>query len=174
VDGSKTVVVAAVGDFMIDRRANPLDIERVRTLLGGADIAIANVDTVLSDQGQPSPKYANLRGPRESVHDLRAMGLDVVTLANNHAMDFRAEGMLDMRTAYREAGIQSIGAGATIVEATAPAIVTIDGRRVAILSVACTFPQDAAAGPTWPGIAPVKIHESYGIDPTLAAEQPCS
>ena len=171
---SKTVIVAAVGDFMIDRRAKAPDIARVRTMLGGADIAIANVDTVLSDLGQPSPKYANLRGPRESVHDLREMGFDVVTIANNHAMDFRAEGMLDMRAAYQEAGVRSVGAGATIMEATAPAIFLIDGRRVAILSMACTIPQDAAAGPTWPGIAPVKVHQSYGFDPSLAAEQPCS
>lgn len=172
--GSETVVVAAVGDFMIDRRAKPPDIERVCALLGGADIAMANVDTVLSDRGQPSPKYANLRGPRGSVHDLRAMGFDVVTLANNHAMDYRAEGLLDMRAAYHEAGIQSIGAGATIVEATTPAVFTVDGRRIAIESMACTIPQGAAAGPTWPGIAPVMVHQSYGIDPSLAAEQPCS
>lgn len=172
--GSKTIVVSAVGDFMIDRRANPLDIERVHALIDGADVKIANVDTVLSDKGERSPKYANLRGPCDSVHDLRAMGFDVVTIANNHAMDFRAEGMLDMRAAYLEAGIKPIGAGATITEATAPAIVTVDGRRVAILSMACTIPQDAAAGPTWPGIAPVKIHQAYGFDPSLAAEQPCS
>jgi hypothetical protein len=85
VGESKTAIVAAVGDFLIDRRAKAPDIARVRTMLGGVNMAISNVDTVLSDLGQPSPKYANLRGPRESVHDLREMGFDVVTLANNHA-----------------------------------------------------------------------------------------
>jgi poly-gamma-glutamate capsule biosynthesis protein CapA/YwtB (metallophosphatase superfamily) len=172
--GSKTVTIAAVGDFMIQHRPPQYDIDRVKSLVCGADITIANVDTVLSDAGQPSPKWANLRGPRDVARDLAAMGFDVVTFANNHAMDFRAEGMLDMIAAYGEAGVKPIGGGTTIAEATAPHLVTVGDRTVALLSLATTLPPDAAAGPTWPGIAPVKVHQAYAFDASLFAEQPGS
>lgn len=170
----RTITISAVGDFMIQHRPDRPKLDRVRSLVSGVDIAIANVDTVLSDHGQPSPKWANLRGPRDVVHDIRAMGFDVVTMANNHAMDFRAEGMLDMRAAYLEAGIKPIGGGSTLAEASEPASFVVDGRTVTLLSLACTLPPDSAAGPTWPGIAPVKIHQAYAFDESLAMEQPCS
>jgi poly-gamma-glutamate synthesis protein (capsule biosynthesis protein) len=170
----KTVTISAVGDFMIQHRPAQAYIDQVKELVGGADIAIANVDTVLADAGQPSPKWANLRGPRDVTKDIAAMGFDVVTIANNHAMDFRAEGLLDMIAAYEEVGVKPIGGGKTIVEATAPHIVTVSGRTVALLSLATTLPPDSAAGPTWPGIAPVKVHQAYAFDASLFAEQPGS
>ena len=105
------VTIAAVGDFMLDRRPKSGDIDAVRAFLAGSDVTIANVDTVLSDRGTPVPKWANLRGPREAAADLRAMGFDLIAMANNHAMDFRAEGMLDTRRAYAEAGLIGVGAG---------------------------------------------------------------
>ena len=81
------LVVDVVGDFMLERRLAPVDVAATRTLFDGADVVIANLDTVLSDRGTPVPKWANLRGPRDCARDLRAMGIDLVALANNHAMD---------------------------------------------------------------------------------------
>src|SRR5215218_7616899 len=112
------VTVAVVGDFMLQEIPSAGEIATVRGFLGDADITIANIDTVLSEQGEPIPKWANLRGPREVVHQLREMGIDVVTVANHHAMDFRAEGLLDMLVAYEEAGLKAIGAGANLAAAT--------------------------------------------------------
>jgi poly-gamma-glutamate synthesis protein (capsule biosynthesis protein) len=167
-----TLTIAAIGDFMLERRPRPDDVRTVRDLLAGADLVIANVDTVLSDRGTPVPKWANLRGPRQAAHDLRAMGIDLVALANNHAMDFRAEGMIDMCRAFDEAGVRHAGAGPNLAAATAPAIVRVRDRTVAILSLACTLPPESAAGPDWPGVAPARVRCAFAVDESLLAEQP--
>ncbi|GIW04102.1 MAG: poly-gamma-glutamate biosynthesis protein [Thermomicrobiales bacterium] len=169
-----TITIAAAGDVMIEQRLREADIAAVRPLLDGADITIANLDGVLSSLGTPMPKFVNLRGPREAAWDVRALGIDIVSLANNHAMDFRAEGMLDMRQALLEAGVHPVGAGCSLTEACAPALVEVRGRTVAILAISCTLPEGAAAGPTWPGIAPLRIHTAYHVDESLSLEQPGS
>lgn len=169
-----TITIAAIGDFMISRRFAPDDVNAVGELLAGNDLVIANVDTVLSDQGTPVPKWVNLRGPREAAGDLRAMGIAIVTMANNHAMDFRAPGMLDTCRAYDEAGILHPGAGANLAAATAPAVIEVHGRTVSVLSVACTLPVESAAGLDWPGIAPLHVRYAFTIDESLFAEQPGS
>ena len=167
-----SLTIAAVGDFMLERRLAPHDVEAVRALLAGADVVVANVDTVLSDRGTPVPKWANLRGPREIAADMRALGVDVVALANNHAMDFRAEGMLDTRRALDEAGVRHAGAGEDLEAAAAPAVVETAAGTVAVLSIACTLPPESAAGPSWPGIAPMRVRHAFAVDETLLAEQP--
>jgi poly-gamma-glutamate synthesis protein (capsule biosynthesis protein) len=171
---SSDVTIAAVGDFMIQRRAAAEDIERVRELLGDASITVANLDTVLSGAGQPVPKYSNLRGPRGAVDDLRDMGFHIVTLANNHTMDYGPEGLLDMRQALIEAGLQPVGGGKDLATALAPVEIAIGDRTVAIISLACTLPPNASAGPSRPGVAPVTMHQAYPLEASLAAEQPGS
>ncbi len=166
------ITIAAVGDFMLERRPAPADIEAVRPLFEGADLVVANVDTVLSEQGTPVPKWANLNGPRAIGADLKAMGIHAVAMANNHTMDFRAEGMLDTCRAYDEVGLRHAGSGANLAAACAPAIVDIRGQRVAILSMASTLPPESAAGPNWPGIAPIRVRYAFVIDESLMAEQP--
>jgi len=168
------VVVAAVGDFMLERRLDPSDIASVRTLFADADLVIANLDTVVSDRGEAMPKWANLRGPRELAEDLAELGIDVAVLANNHAMDFGAEGLLDMIEALRDAGVSTVGAGANLAEATAPLLVERSGRRIAILAAASTLATGSAAGPDTPGVAPLRAHYSFEIDDSLFAEQPGS
>jgi poly-gamma-glutamate synthesis protein (capsule biosynthesis protein) len=159
---------------MLEQRLSAADIAAVRPLLDGADITIANVDSVLSPLGDPVPKWVNLRGPRDAAWDLRSLGIDVVSLANNHAMDFRAEAMLDMRHALQEAGVRTIGAGCTLAEACAPAVFEVRGRTIAMLGISCTLPEGSAAGPSSPGIAPVRIHTAYHVDESLSLEQPGS
>jgi poly-gamma-glutamate capsule biosynthesis protein CapA/YwtB (metallophosphatase superfamily) len=170
----RTITLAAVGDFMVERRAEPGEIARVRSLLGAADLTIGNMDTVLSAAGTPTPKFVNLRGPRGFATDFRAMGFDAAVLANNHAMDFRAPGLLDMQAAFAEAGVASFGAGPDLAAATAPLVREIDGRRVALLGLSSTLPPESIAGPGTPGVAPLRVHQAYELDPSIVAEQPGS
>lgn len=166
------LTIAAVGDFMLERRLVAADIEAARGLFRGADIVIANLDTVLSERGTAVPKWANLRGPRAIADDLRALGVDVAVLANNHAMDFRAEGMLDCRQALAEAGVRPLGAGADLAEAAAPVVIETRQGRVAVVAISCTLPPESAAGPDWPGVAPMRVRYAFVVDEGLLAEQP--
>jgi poly-gamma-glutamate synthesis protein (capsule biosynthesis protein) len=169
-----TVTLAAVGDFMLQSRPGRNEVERVRTLLDGADITVANMDTVLSPLGEPTPKLFNLRGPREATGEIAAMGFDAVTIANNHAMDFGPDGMLDMIAAFQASGVTPLGGGKDLAAATAPHIFTAGGRTIALLSIATTLPTGAPAGPGRPGIAPVSVHQSFFIEPSIMSEQPGS
>jgi poly-gamma-glutamate synthesis protein (capsule biosynthesis protein) len=166
--------IAAFGDLMIQRRPAQQDIEAVSAFLAPYDLVTGNVDLVVSREGTPTPKLMNLNGPRELAHDLKSMGIDVVSMANNHAMDFRAEGMLDSCRAFDEAGIVHAGAGRNLAEASAPAIIELNQRRLAFLSVACTLPPESAAGPDWPGIAPLPVHQAVTMDAAIMLEQPGS
>lgn len=169
---SSRVIIDSVGDFMITAPMQSADVQAAARFMRGADVVIANVDTVLSAKGTPVPKWANLRGPREAVHDLKAMGVDLVAMANNHSMDFRAEGMLDSCAAYDEAGILHAGAGKDLAAAAAPAVITAKGWRIAVLSIASTLPVESAAGPNTPGLAPVHVTYAFEIDESLMPEQP--
>lgn len=166
--------ILLVGDFMIQHRAEESTISNTHTLLESAELRIGNIDTVLSPMGHSGDKWSSVRGHRESIGDIKAMGFDVVTLANNHAMDFGPDGLLDMVQGFAEVGIKSIGAGRNLEEARTPHEVQMGPKRFAIFSVACTLPPGSAAGPNTPGISPVRIHQSYSVNTSLAAEQPGS
>lgn len=168
----RPIIVAAVGDFIFFDRPDPADIAATRPLLAGADIVIGNIDVVLSDRGTPVPKWANLRATPEIAHDLRELGLDVAVVANNHTMDYRAEAMADCLAAYEAAGIRPSGAGANLAAATAPTIIATPDGSVAILSVCSTLSPESAAGAESPGVAPLKVRQSFLLDEPLLAEQP--
>lgn len=167
-----TISIIAVGDVMMRTRPRQADIDAVSGLLAQPGTVLANIDVVISELGTPTPKWANLRGSRDLAVDFKAIGFDVVSMANNHSMDFRAEGMLDSRRAFDEAGLRHAGAGENLAAACAPVIMIAGGRTVAILSVSCTLPPESAAGIDSPGIAPIHVRQAFAIDPLLLTEQP--
>ena len=58
-----------------------------------------------------------MQAPRHPAHDFKAIGFDVVSPTNNHAMDFRAEGMLDSFRAFEETTVCHTGAGQVLTAA---------------------------------------------------------
>jgi hypothetical protein len=97
------------------------------------DLAVGNLECVLSTSTEGAFGKCTLRGHPGWAHSLRAAGIRLVTLANNHAMDFETPGLLDTIRALDEAGIRYVGAGRNIDEARAPVIMELRGRRVAFL-----------------------------------------
>jgi poly-gamma-glutamate synthesis protein (capsule biosynthesis protein) len=80
-------------------------------------------------------------------------GFDVLTLANNHAVDFGRAALLDTIHAVRAAGMETIGAGASSWRARRPAIVASGGLRIAFLGYSDVNPPGFTATPTAPGTA---------------------
>lgn len=171
---NSSFTIAALGDIMIQQRPDAEDIAAVAELLAPYDLVIGNVDLVVSPLGTPTEKWVNLNGPRELAHDIKAMGIDAVSMANNHSMDFRAEGMLDACQAYDEAGVIRAGAGANLAAASAPAFIRVGDNTIAFLSIACTLPPESAAGPNWPGIVPLPVHQAPEFEASIMLEQPGS
>jgi poly-gamma-glutamate synthesis protein (capsule biosynthesis protein) len=100
------------------------------------------------------------------------MGFGVMTVANNHSLDFGTDAFLDTLSLLRKRGILPIGGGHNLQEAWSPVTVKAGGLRVAFLGIASTLPPGFAADTNRAGIAPIHVTETYQVDHTLSAEQP--
>lgn len=170
--------VAVGGDLMIRtpgitrRFAADAGFRAVREAFDGADAAVANMELPLSRRGYRVPKTASLRADPAAIEDVLALGVNAVSLANNHMMDYGPEAMLDTLAVCDRAGIVHCGAGEDLEAALAPLWLEVNGLRVALLSVACTLPIESDAGAGKPGISPLRVRFAVEIDVNLLAEQP--
>jgi poly-gamma-glutamate capsule biosynthesis protein CapA/YwtB (metallophosphatase superfamily) len=170
--------VSLVGDVMIARpfaqsgRGTAPEFRAAVAAARESDLVIANLEMPLSRRGHRVPKWANLRSDPDVIQDVRAMGVDAVTLANNHMCDYGPEALFDTLEACRGAGIACCGAGPDLDSALAPAALRAGGVPVAVLSVACTLPIESSARPGRAGIAPIEVRTSLEADMSLALEQP--
>jgi poly-gamma-glutamate capsule biosynthesis protein CapA/YwtB (metallophosphatase superfamily) len=98
-----------------------------------ADLAIGNLESPLVEQGTPIPGKCTLRGTTRWATVLREAGISLVTLANNHTMDYGVDGLRSTMAALEKEGVQYVGAGLDIARANAPALLDVRGTRVACL-----------------------------------------
>lgn len=111
----------------------PLYFAGVRDVLDVADIALVNLECPFTERGVKLPKNFNFRARRELVEILKRGSVDVVSMANNHAMDWGPDGVDDTRLTLEEAGIAHFGAGDDLGEARRPAILERGGMKVGFL-----------------------------------------
>jgi poly-gamma-glutamate synthesis protein (capsule biosynthesis protein) len=112
----------------------------LRPLLIDADLAIGNLEGVLTTQGQPLDKLYLIRAHPRWHETLAAARLGLVTLANNHALDFGVVGLDETLTILHNADIGAVGVGGADDQAQAqrPHFFDLDGVRVAILAYAAS------------------------------------
>lgn len=166
--------LVVVGDTVLTRKPSEDPAGRsALPLLADGDVTIANLETPLTDWEHPAEKEITVRCPTEAARHLREIGVDVVSLANNHALDHGTEGLLSTTSSLDRAGVRHAGGGSTLAEADAGVVVeTSDGSRVAILSFCSTLPPGANATSVRPGIAPIRVDQSFAVDGAMALEQP--
>lgn len=138
-------------------------------------IAFANCEWPLADRGEPWPGKAGrvVRSRPDLVGTYTIPGFNVVSLANNHLMNFGAAGMLQTIEVLDRAGIAHCGGGRDLGEAHRPAIVSWRGRRFAFLAYTSVFTPGMEATQTRTGMAVIKIEATYRI-PTRLHEVPGS
>ena len=130
----------------------------VGATLRDADITIGNLETAVSTRGVAAVKQFTFRGPPAALVPMRAVaGFDVLTLANNHTVDFGRDALLDTLKAVHAAGIRTIGAGASDLQARRPAVVEAGGLRVAFLGYSDVNPYGFTATSTSPGTAKADV-----------------
>jgi poly-gamma-glutamate capsule biosynthesis protein CapA/YwtB (metallophosphatase superfamily) len=118
-----------------------------------ADLCILNLECCVSERGTPTAgRTFHFRAPPVAVDALAHLGVDCVTLANNHALDFGSEALLDTFEHLRAAGIGWVGAGEDERHARVPVELEAAGERVRIVAFA-DHPAEYAAAPGRPGIA---------------------
>jgi len=111
----------------------PLYFSGVADVLHRADAAVVNLECPFTERGVMIPKNFNFRARPELIEILKTGGIDIVTLANNHVMDYGAIGMEDTLKTLKEAGIAHFGAGMTLGQARRPAIIERHGLRIGFL-----------------------------------------
>jgi poly-gamma-glutamate capsule biosynthesis protein CapA/YwtB (metallophosphatase superfamily) len=114
-------------------RLSPSPFAAVAPTLSSADIAVANLECAVGVGGTPASKAFTFLAPPAAAATLADAGLDVVTLANNHALDFGAGVLSQTLVALDAAHVAHTGAGATEDDAHRPAIVEARGKRIAFL-----------------------------------------
>ena len=155
--------LAAVGDIMLGGTAAPemrkygydYPFELTRDILKQAQIVFGNLEGPLTDGGVAGTEKQYLfRSPPDKVAPaLARAGFTIVSLANNHTLDYGPEGLADTRAALAQAGIGHVGAGQNLAEARQPVYMMVDGVTVAFLAYSLTFPEEFWAGPDKPGTA---------------------
>lgn len=109
--------------------------EELLTEMRQADICMVNNEFPYSDRGTPVPEKAfTFRSRPENVKLLQEMGVDVVSLANNHTYDHGEEAFLDTLTTLEGAGVDYVGAGRNLEEASRAVYYSINGVTIGILS----------------------------------------
>ncbi len=144
--------MAFLGDVMLGRLVNetlksmPPAYPWGNTLpvLKESDLRVCNLECVISDRGAPwglTPKTFHFRSDAKNVDTLKSAGIDLVSLANNHTLDYEYEALQEMKTLLDRAGIAHAGAGTDIAEASKPALVKVGGVTVAFIAFTDNEPQ---------------------------------
>ena len=156
------IVITAVGDIMLAGQGSRTLTARgfdhafagTAVELRKGDILVGNLEAPITSGGTEfTGKKFRFRTRPEAAEALSRAGFTVLTLANNHIMDFGAEGLAETLSHLDRARILHAGAGATLAEARREALVTVKGRRVAFLAYSLTFPVEFYAGAGNPGAA---------------------
>lgn len=106
-------------------------------LVRAADVAIANLEAPITDGGDPIPVYTRYvyRAPHQSAEALKTAGFDLLTMANNHAVDYGWSGIRDTIDNLHAVGLELIGAGKSDGEARRGAIFTVGGLKVGVIAL---------------------------------------
>lgn len=160
----QTITITAVGDLLFDlsprrlinARGGAAPLAKVASRLRAADLTIANLETTLSNRGRAvrgKPAHLIFNGHPKGIESLKSSGVDLVSLANNHAMDHGKLALADTLAALNGAGIGHAGAGMNKADAWAPAYVTVKGRKVAYVTATQIVPSYFTPSATRPGVA---------------------
>ncbi len=157
------ITIAAVGDLMLGGRAEPFLREfgpdypftDVMPFLSRADVVVGNLESSISTRGTAvENKKFTLRAGPIAVQALKKAGIRVVTLANNHSLDYGPLALRDTLEILGKNDILTTGAGMDLDDARAPAVLKIKGKTIAFLSYSLTFPLEFFASAGRPGTAP--------------------
>ena len=159
------VRLAAVGDLLLvaegegpSRRDAESRLDGIRSLLDGADVLFGNLECALAAGTEMAPTEPRVVATADQVRGTLEAGFNVVTLANNHAFDYREAGFREVCGLLDRLGVARFGAGDNLAQAAAPARLEVKGIRLAFVGAV-----DRRSGPSQfategqAGVAPLDI-----------------
>lgn len=169
----RTFSMALTGDSIITRRlaiySEPAFLQ-LFDIIRRADVAFTNLEMLFHDY-EPYPMNQSggtyMRADPALVRDLVWAGFDMVSRANNHAGDYGVEGMRLTTRHVADAGLVQAGVGESLEQAREAKFLETPNGRVALVSVASTFPDHSRASssrgdmPARPGLNPLRFTTTY-------------
>jgi poly-gamma-glutamate capsule biosynthesis protein CapA/YwtB (metallophosphatase superfamily) len=155
-----TMLGRSVGEHLATHPARTLFGADLLELLATTDGMVLNLECCISDHGTPWPgRVFHFRAPPSAIDALNLLGVRAVTLANNHALDFGEQALLDTLEHLNRAGIAVAGAGRNLQAARAPVSITVGRQEIAVLSFT-DHPAEYAATVDRAGVAYADLAES--------------
>lgn len=157
------VSLIAVGDVMIGGHVKEFTnqfgfdypFEATKDILQNADLTFCNLEGPISKKGvKEEGKEFTFKTDPKAAEGLARAGFDVVSLANNHIMDYGADALFETIAHLEKNNIHGIGAGKDLSASRKPALFEINGIKIAFLAYAFTFPLHFYAEQDKPGSAP--------------------
>jgi poly-gamma-glutamate synthesis protein (capsule biosynthesis protein) len=173
--------IALVGDVMLNRRIRVHEepaFLKLREILRGADAAFANLETTVrnEDEGTPTRSYATYTTmPPAMLEELKWLGINLLSTANNHSYDFNEGGVLATLKHLEQAGLVHAGLGVNLTKARAPGYFDSRNGRVGLVAATTTFYPWSRAGEARPdmlgraGINPLGFNVTYRLPPQQLA-----
>lgn len=148
--------------------------DEVRNFIMRGDARVGNLETTVTDWDTYPSAYSGGTWlscePRVLDHYLR-LGINFISLGNNHGMDMGPDGLLETIEHVKRRGVAFAGAGADLYKASEPAYRTFASGRAAMISITASFNDAARAGYTTrtlkgrPGINPLRKKFYISITP---------
>ncbi|SNB47374.1 CapA family protein [Geobacter sp. DSM 9736] len=158
------IVINAVGDVMLGgnagskllrQRGYDYPFAATAMLLRSADITMGNLEAPITSGGTEfRNKRFRFRCNPKTATALRNAGFSLVTLANNHILDYGIAGLEHTLSHLSRAAISFTGAGADLSSARQPALISVKGKTIAFLAYSLTLPAEFFATPFRGGTAP--------------------
>lgn len=164
---AQEIVINAVGDIMLAGSGAPTfqrlgyDYPFAATAaeLRKGDIAVGNLEAPIAQGGTEFMlKKFRFRADPQCAPALKRAGFSVLTLANNHIMDFGEPALLETIHNLDSNGILSAGAGHTLPAARQKTVLQVKGAKVAFLAYSVTLPVEFFAAAGHSGTAPGYPH----------------
>ena len=126
------IIITCVGDMIFNEQISRLreaDHRQLLRIMQEADIAYGNLEFSINNHPELQRPFYNFRAPEEFAWEVAAIGINLVSLANNHALDFGPEGLSDCLRALDHASITHAGAGLTLAAAHEPGTMKVQSQK---------------------------------------------
>jgi hypothetical protein len=154
------VIVTAVGDMIFTEKISGFpepDHQNLYRLMREADIGFGNLEMSLNDRADLQRPFYNFRMGREFAWEIADIGINLVSMANNHSLDFGPEGLAECLKILDHTSIKHAGGGLTLAEAHAPAIKKVQNQKTkfGLLSYMRYWYPKRTSNPNGPSLATI-------------------
>ena len=134
----KKITISAIGDISftgnIDKKPSAKIFKKISDTWADSDLVVGNLEGPLLDNGRSIPGKCVLKADPGWADILSESGINLVSLANNHMMDFGAKGLFNTINILKNTGIHFLGAGENLKKACSPLILELNNVRIGFLA----------------------------------------